>query len=143
MRDSKNPNVNWQHLDMLPVFLEITDGQLGEARIQLDNMHAAKTKPHVLDDDTVNRIIDVYTKQNSDLWVQDEQCSKWIQQNPTQSQLQKINDLKLSIAELKKANTKIIEICKDISSKTIDKILDKSDMEVALDFLMNEGKLPS
>jgi hypothetical protein len=140
MTNSKNSHVNWQNLDMLPVFLEITEGQLAEAKIQLDNMHVAKAKPHVLDDDTVNRIIDVYTKQNSDLWVQDEQCCKWIDQNPTKLQLQKINDLKLSVDELKKTNTKIIEICKDISSKTIDKILNKSDMEVALDFLMG-GKL--
>lgn len=53
------------------------------AEEQLTNLQEAETRPHVLDDATVDRLIRVYTEQKEDLWLYEEQLARWRAQTPT------------------------------------------------------------
>src|SRR5437763_12433286 len=67
----------WQPITMLPMLARHIDGMLQEAEAQQDNVRQAQSKPWVLDDSTVRRVIEVYTTQQNDLALFDEQLRRW------------------------------------------------------------------
>jgi len=55
------PRPQWQPLSMLPLLTETIDGTLAEAKEMLGNVQKAITNPYVFDDDTVDRVLRLYT----------------------------------------------------------------------------------
>ena len=127
--------INWQPLSMIPVFIEMVDEMLKSAEIQLTQLKQAEHKPHVLDDETVNRVLKSYSDQNELMPIYLQQCQRWEKEELNDNQRQWVTTIKEQSTALTKVNEKIIQIARDLSSKTINKILEKSDLEVALDFL--------
>ena len=66
----------WQPITMLPTLTPHIDGMLEEAQEQQGNLRQAQSKPWVLDDYTVKRVIEVYTTQQNDLALFDEQLKR-------------------------------------------------------------------
>jgi len=130
---------NWYGLEMLPLYLEMSQGQLEASADQLHNLEACKHRPHVLDDYTVDRVIKVFTEQNESLWVFIEQCQKWRTQKPTKKQLASIEEVENNTQQLEKSNNQILFLAHHFKNHTIDRILEKEDGELAVDFL--SGKL--
>ena len=64
---------------MLPTFAFMVDGMLEESLAQLSKMREVVNKPHVLDDATLNRVLDLYDKQLDDQRYFVEQFSSWKQ----------------------------------------------------------------
>jgi GTP cyclohydrolase FolE2 len=64
-----------------------------------------------------------------------QQCQRWEKEELNDNQRQWVSTIKEQSTALTIVNEKIIQIARDLSSKTINKILEKSDLEVALDFL--------
>jgi hypothetical protein len=58
-------------------FIGMIGDMLNESLPQLGNMRQAREKPHVLNDDLVNRCITLYTQQNKDVGIVLEQCALW------------------------------------------------------------------
>lgn len=67
----------------MPLIAYAIDGMTDSAEEQLTNLQEAETRPHVLDDATVDRLIRVYTEQKEDLWLYEEQLARWRAQTPT------------------------------------------------------------
>jgi hypothetical protein len=59
--------VNWQPISALPLIGSMIDGLLDEVEKHYANLQACRLKPHVLDNDTVGRIIEVYSAQADDV----------------------------------------------------------------------------
>jgi hypothetical protein len=55
----------------------MVDGLLDETEKQYANLESCRSKPHVLDDYTVDRVIKVYTDQAGDLRLYEEQLCRW------------------------------------------------------------------
>jgi hypothetical protein len=127
--------INWQPLSMIPVFIEMVDEMLKSAEIQLTQLKQAEHRPHVLDDETVNRVLKSYSEQNELMPIYLQQCQRWEKEELNDNQRQWVSTIKEQSTALTIVNEKIIQIARDLSSKTINKILEKSDLEVALDFL--------
>jgi hypothetical protein len=70
-RQQETPN--WQPIDKLPQIAWMIDRMTESAEEQLENLHAAEDRPHVLDLPTVDRVIRGYTEQQGDLWLYREQ----------------------------------------------------------------------
>ena len=62
----------WQPITMLPKLAHHIDGMLQEAETQQGNLRQAQSKPWVLDNFTMSRVISVYTTQQNDLALFDE-----------------------------------------------------------------------
>lgn len=124
------PTPNWQPLSMLPTLAKMVAAQLEEVTTQLQRLREAQKQPHVLDDHTVSRVLKLYGEQQEFMWVYEAQVERWQKETLNPTQLQQIKP-KLS---------KIIEIAEDLKGKTIESILGKSDVELALDVL--SGKIP-
>ena len=67
-------------------FLEITDGMLKSSQEQLVNMENIKDKPHILNDELINRSVKLYKSQNEDLDIFLQQCSLWRKKELTEVQ---------------------------------------------------------
>lgn len=122
--------------------IPMIDGMLEEVQSQHQNMLEAQKKPHTMDDATIARVIDVYSEQHEFLWVYREQLSRWKQENPTPKQTKEITRLEKQVDKIDQTLTGILSIADDIKDKTIDSILGKNDMDLAMDVLMGNLKMP-
>ena len=129
-------------LEMIPVYLEISSGQLQEALKQLENLEVCKNKTYILDDDIVSCIIKLHTQQNEMLWIALKQCELWRNQNPTSEQSENIARIERFTQRLKKTNEKILFLANHYKDHTINRLLDKEEGELAIDYLLGNTYSP-
>ena len=131
-------DINWQPISFLPQMSNMIDGMLDAAKETYEPLSQIK----VHDDFTIKRIFEVTGQQVEDEWMYDEQLGKWSQlPGLEKAQRDEIQRLQGQMRELKKVNRKILAIAEEYKDKTIEKVLEKSDAEVGLDFLMGKLKL--
>lgn len=128
---------NLYGLNMLPLYVEISSGQLESSVEQLDNLELAKGKPHVLDSETIERPIKLHRSQNNDNWVFFEQCKKWRDNNPDNEQLSQIAEVENNTSKLESINNEILKLAESFKGKTIDDVMAKDDAELGLEWLLN------
>lgn len=134
------PQFTFQPLTVIPTVLKITDDMLLAAKEQLANMQMAKEKPHILDDDIVERSLKLYKEQNEDSAFFLQQCSIWKQEKLTELQLTQVQEIESLTNLLIDINNQLIAIFEHCKDFTINKILAKDDLELAFDLLT--GKTP-
>jgi len=88
-----NSPVNWQPISQLSFIGSCIDGMLESLEENLKNLKAAKERHGSMDDATVSRVIQVYIAQRDDLWLYDEQISRWQNAQPTESQKAELSRL--------------------------------------------------
>ena len=132
----------WQPIQIMHQCIPMIDGMLEEVQSQHQNLLEAQKKPHTMDDATIKRVIDVYSEQHEFLWVYREQLSRWKQEQPTPKQLKEITRLEKQVDKIDQTLTGILAIADDIKDKTIESILGKSGMELAMDLLKGDLKMP-
>src|SRR6266851_5709125 len=74
---SSGEQPRWQPLSRLALVGSIIDEGLADAKHQYAFLLEAKHVPHVLDDHTVERTLQVYGDTHDDLWVFEEQMQRW------------------------------------------------------------------
>jgi hypothetical protein len=116
---------------------EITLDEVERIRI----LRQAREYPHVLDDYTVGRVIEVFTEQSNDLWLYEEQLARWKKDEMTTTQRQEVERLCGQLARLRDAISSILSLAEDLKRSTIESVLGKSDIELALEVLSGERKL--
>ena len=126
----------------MPTIAFIIDGMLNEAQEQHRTLSEVRDKPHVLDDATVDRVLEVYTTQLEDIWLFDEQLSRWKKGRLDPVQRQEVGRLTKEVEELREACQQIISLAAEIKKGTIDRILEKSDFELGMDILTGKTKPP-
>ena len=133
---------NRQPISALPMIAYIIDGMQHEAQGQHENLLEAMEKPHVLDDYTVDRVHSVYSTQLDDVLLFDEQLSHWKKGQLDSDQRQEVERLTRQTDELRKICQQILSLAAELKKGTINRILEKSDVELALDVLSGKLKLP-
>jgi hypothetical protein len=130
----------WQPIEMLWTLALHIDGMLESSQEQYETLLEAKPKPHVLDDYTVNRVIKAFTTQIADLWLFDEQLSRWQTSTLTPEQRQEVERLVEQMRRLREVDNQVLTLAKELSKGTIEKVMSKSDAELGLEFLMGMFK---
>ncbi|MEO9029838.1 MAG: hypothetical protein ABI413_13595 [Ktedonobacteraceae bacterium] len=131
----------WQAITMLPTVAQHIGGMLEADQEQYATLLEAKPKPHVLDDDTVNRVISAFTTQRNDLGLFDEQLRRWgIEPKLTTAQRAEVSRLKQQMASLRQANTNVLKLAEELKRGTINRIMEMGDAELGLRSLL--GDLP-
>jgi hypothetical protein len=113
---------------------------LASAQNVHDSLQLARTQPHVMDDYTLGRVRDVYGTQLHDLWLYEEQLSRWCKDNPTETQHKEIQRLTDQLSALRHVLTLCLAPVDEMKDVTIEKVLAKDDVELALEFLMGKRK---
>lgn len=130
------PTPHWQPIAQLPLIASLIDGALDDAEEQDATLQEAKPKPHVLDDDTVGRVVKVYTEQHEDLWLYEEQLRRWHAGTLTDAQRREVERLTGQLRRLRARIDAILALADELGRGTIEKVLAKSDLEMGLEFLL-------
>jgi hypothetical protein len=132
---SEKPTPNWYSPTMISVYVDLSRGMLESAKDQIRNLEQVKNKPHILDDETVARVVKLNTEQNENNWILIEQCRRWRKEKLDKQQLEGVQEIESNAQELKKINEQILNLANGFKDRTINKILGKSDLNLAIDFL--------
>lgn len=105
------------------------------------DLQQARERPHMLDDYTVGRVIKVFTEQSNDLWLYEEQLARWKKDELTTTQRQEVERLDGQLTRLREVLTAILALAQELKGGTIESVLAKSDIELALEVLSGKRKL--
>lgn len=130
-----DPQPTWQPISQLPMVTWAINGMADEAADILGHLREARAKPHILDDATVSRVIRLYTEQQADLWLYEEQLRRWEAGKLTASQGKEVTRLAERLTGLRADIAAILELAAYLKPRTIDAVLARSDEELALDVL--------
>jgi hypothetical protein len=141
-RPKQTAQPHWQSIAMLPTLATHIDGMLEADLEQYETLLEARSKPHVLDDFTVNRVKSVFTEQRNDFGLFDEQLRRWQAETLTDLQRAEVTRLVEQMAKLRENNTNVLALADELSNGTIDKVMATSDEQLGLEYLlrMMEGK---
>ncbi len=128
-----------QPITMLPTLTPHIDGMLEEAQEQQDNLRQVQSKPWVLDDYTVKRVIEVHTVQKNDLWLFDEQLKRWKSGQLTERQRSEVERLTGQMQKLHEVIDDILAMAAELSKGTIEKQMAKPDEQLGLEFLIENA----
>ncbi len=133
---------HYHGIEMLPTFTYMIDGELKAAQEQLPNLEAVRSKPWVLDDFTVNRVISVFTEQHDHLPLFDEQLRRWLLLTLTEAQQREIERLQGQMVKLHEVIDAILALANELKQGTIEKQLAKSDAELGMEALFKRWRMP-
>ena len=130
---------NVHHLDMLPLYLALSQEQFTSSFEQLQFFEACKERPSVLDDAIVRRTIKLHEEQKRYNLLTLEQCRQWRLQRPSDDELEDIGIVETYTKKLQRVNEQILFLADHYKDHTINRILEKEEEELAADVMM--GKL--
>jgi hypothetical protein len=137
---SEQPTPQWHPISALPMIGMAIDGMLESAEDVHRSLQEARPRPHVLDDDTIGRVREVYGTQLNDLWLYEEQLARWRKAGPTQEQSSELERLTRQLTELRQVLTSCLALADELSQATIEKVLAKDDFELGLEVLLGKRK---
>lgn len=140
MSEPSQPLVNWQPISALALVGSVIDDLWDDLKKHAATLEACRSKPHVLDDSTVNRVVTVYSDLGEDLWFYEEQLSRWEQLNLTSAQRHEVNRLSARMPAIKERIGNILTVAEELKTGTIDTILAKSDVEIGLEWFLGKWK---
>jgi len=125
----------WQPISEIFLVGTMIDGMLRGAEEQYQTLLEARPKPHVLDDFTVGRVVDVFTEQRDDLWLWDEQLKRWAAEPLGALRRREVERLQGQMVALHKVMDEILALADELGRGTIETVLAKDDMELGLEAL--------
>jgi hypothetical protein len=131
---------HWHPIAMLATIARHIDGMDEADQEQLTTLQEARTRPYVLDDDTVSRVKRAFTTQREDFWVFEEQLRRWQAGQLTAQQSAEVTRLRGQMAKLRQINSDVLTLAGELSKGTIEKQLAKSDFELGLEALLRMTK---
>ena len=133
---NNKPQPQWQPISMLPMLVDLINNQFKDTKEQYERLLQVRSKPHVLDDATIERTIKVYKEQLDFLWVFEKQISKWQDESSLtyiqESELERIEE---QLKQFRKTLTDLLTLTDELKEGTIEKVMAKSDIELVEKFL--------
>ena len=130
------PTPEWQPIERLPLIAEMIDGYVADAQEQEQTLREAKQRPHVFDDALVDRIDKVYGDALEMTGLFEQQLRRWRNSGLTVDQKRDVARLEGQVLCLRRGLTAILALAAEIRQGTIDRIMDKSDLELGLEVLL-------
>lgn len=123
----RDPQPTWQPISQLPTIAQAIIGMAGEAAGMLGSLRKAASKHRTLDDATVEQVIRLYTEQQDDLWLYEEQLRRWHARRLTIVQRQDVADLMRRLGSLRADLAEIFELATYLKPCAIDALLSPPD----------------
>jgi hypothetical protein len=126
-----NP-VNWQPISQMPLIASMIDGALNDTRKHLTTLKQAKTRPHVLDDATVDRSIRVHTEQMEYVDIYAQQITRWRTERPSAAQRRELDRIESQNQTLRTVTTEVLATARELGNAIIERTLAMTDLELGL-----------
>ena len=137
---SNQQEPNWQPIKNLPMITGMIDGQVSEAQSQYKNLLEARETPCILDDYTVNRVIEAFKEQQEFIWIYEKQLSIWKGEKLSIALMDEITRLQVQVGKWNKALADILTLAEELKSGTIEKKMAKSNLELGMEFVKKSLK---
>ena len=141
MADNQEPE--WKDISFLPLIGNLIDQGVKDIEDSYRTFLEAKSKPHVLDDRTIERALKIYGDRKTDHWFFEEQIARWKKlplPNETLNELDRLEEqLEIDLVLL----NKIIFLAGELKKGTIDTILAKDDLDLAFEVLEGKRAVPA
>lgn len=146
---TKTKNSSHQHkqqirrpISFLPTYTEMIIGEIAHTEEQYATFASVRSKPHVLDDEMVDRAIHLYEEQLTFIPLHEQQFSWWLSETISEAQRYQIEDLQSKLPLLREKTQALLDLLAELKQGTIDRILEMDDGELGLKFLRGElGRL--
>lgn len=115
----------WKPISHLPVFACSVDGWVENLQEQYKTILPTKDRPHSMDDYTIGLIFEVIGKQKDDLWMWEEQLSRWEKLDLDRKQQSEFKRLKGQNALIKNLIESILALAEELKDHTIEKVMAK------------------
>ncbi|CAM3474117.1 hypothetical protein DESA109040_14080 [Deinococcus saxicola] len=125
-------NFEWQPISSLAKVVTAMDGMLEETQEFQATLSEARGKPHVLDDDTLDRVDKQYRDRQEDLDLFTEQLRRWQVLDLTEGQRTSIQALTREVEAAQVAVDGVLALSIDLCEGTIDRVMELSDAEIGL-----------
>lgn len=140
MTDSES--LQWQPLSALSKVARDVDEQFTNTREQYEQLLRARDRPHLLDDAIVARVVRLVTDELEFLAVYREQLARWYQSQPTPAQFIELDRMTHQLDRWRELLQQQLALAQELNGGTIDKVLAKSDHELAAALLSGDMKCP-
>ncbi len=131
--------VNWQPIRNMPLIASMIDGALDDTRAHLKTLTQAPTRPHVLDDATVDRSKQVHMEQLTFVDIYARQIARWRTASPSADQMRELNRTDEQNQQLRTVTEAVLALADELRKGTIDRIMGMSDIELGLQVLLGGG----
>jgi hypothetical protein len=130
-------------ISMLETIAMLIDKQFEHADEQYELLYKAKSKPHVLDNETVDRSIRLYEDEKKYLEIFNNQLSVWRKEKLNTYQENELTRLENQMAKNEKIVNSTLNLAKELRKGTIDEILEMDEIELAIKFFkdMQDDKI--
>jgi len=128
--------VNWQPISQIPLIASIIDGALDDTRDHVGTLSEARSRPHVLDDATIDGVDRVHNEQLEYVDVYDQQISRWRTEMPSAAQTRELDRMEEQNRHLRAATMEVLALAGELRKGSIDRIMEMSDLELGLKALL-------
>jgi hypothetical protein len=128
--------VNWQPISQMPLIASMIDGALDDTRAHIETLTRARTRPHVLDDATVDRIDQVHTEQLEFVNIYARQIGRWRTERPSADQTHELDRMEEQNRQLRAVTVDALALARELRKDTIERVLEMSDVELGLQALL-------
>ncbi len=128
--------VNWQPISKMPLIARMIDGALDDTRLHLETLTQARTRPHVLDDATIDRSKEVHTEQLEFVGIYARQIGRWRTERPSAGQTRELDRMEKQNQQLRAVTEEVLALGSELRRGTIDRIIGMSDIELGLQALL-------
>jgi len=141
MKNKQEPN--FHPITMLPMINSIITEMFENTEEQYQTLLIVKDKPYSMNNQIVSRIFKLYKEQLENLEPFEAQLKLWRKLPLSQEQEEIINADDKEITQIRKMSLEILEIleiAEDIKDFTIERLLEKDDAEIGLEWLLKNAK---
>jgi hypothetical protein len=129
--------VIWHPLGMMAVIASLIDGMVDESADMAELLTPALAEPHVLDDYAIDRTERLYGERVHFIEIYSEQLRRWRNEHPEAKQRREIERLESQLSRARELNAQVLRMAAEIRKGTINRILEKSDAELGVEFLLS------
>lgn len=134
----KQPQQIRHSISKLPLFTEMIIGAAVNTDEQWTTFVAVRSKPHALDDATIDRALRLYQVQLEDITAHDRQLGWWLEEDISDTQRYQVNDLRVKLLPWRERNLELLDLLAELREGTIDRILEMDDEELGRRFRNGE-----
>ena len=132
----------WYPIEQISMFETVIAEQIEDAEECYANFLKVKDKPHILDNATIDRAIQIYTERMEFIEHYDRQFARWrVVANLTHFQHSRLDALSFRNKYHRTKVEELLFLIKEVSVGTIDQIMEVNDLELALKVLSGEIKI--
>lgn len=126
----------WQPISAMPLIGGMIAGALEDTREHLATLAEARSRPHVLDDEALDRSGRVHGEQLEFVAIYEQQIGRWRAGVPSATQVRELDGIEEQACQLRVATEQVLALLGELRRGSIDRVMGLSDAELGLQALL-------